>query len=108
VATDFRLWVLQTIPAIDAVITGLQAARVTRAESAQEMLIPGYTHLQRVEPVLLAHWWLAHLWPLQRDRERLAQITGRTAILPLGSGALAGTSISVDRDAMAKALGFSV
>jgi argininosuccinate lyase len=107
VATDFRLWVLQTIPAIDTAIAGLQAVLITRAEAAQEMLMPGYTHLQRAQPVLLAHWWLAHFWPLQRDRERLAQITGRTAILPLGSGALAGTSVPVDRNAMANALGFS-
>jgi argininosuccinate lyase len=108
VATDFRLWVLQTIPEIVAAITGLQVVLINRAEAAQETLMPGYTHLQRAQPVLLAHWWLAHFWPLQRDRERLTQVARRTAVLPLGSGALAGTSIIVDRDAMAKALGFSV
>ena len=70
--------------------------------------MPGYTHLQRAQPVLLAHWWLSHFWPLQRDRERLAQLGGRTAVLPLGSGALAGSSIAVDREAMAEALGFSI
>jgi argininosuccinate lyase len=108
VATDFRLWVLQTIPAIDAEINGLQAVLIRRAEAAQETLMPGYTHLQRAQPVLLAHWWLAHFWPLQRDRERLAQLAGRTAVLPLGSGALAGTPIAVDRHTMAVTLGFSV
>jgi len=107
VATDFRLWVLQTIPAIDAAIAGLQAGLISRAEAAQETLMPGYTHLQRAQPVLLAHWWLAHFWPLQRDRERLAQAAGRCAILPLGSGALAGTPVGVDRVVMAKTLGFS-
>ena len=108
VATDFRLWVLQTIPGIGAAIAGLQAALITRAEAAQETLMPGYTHLQRAQPILLAHWWLAHFWPLQRDRERLDQLAGRTAVLPLGSGALAGTPIAVDRNSMVRALGFSV
>ena len=107
VATDFRLWVLQTIPGISAAIAGLQAALITRAEAAQETLMPGYTHLQRAQPILLAHWWLAHFWPLQRDRERLDQLARRTAVLPLGSGALAGTPIAVDRNSMARALGFS-
>ena len=107
VATDFRLWVLQTIPTIELAIIGLQAVLIARAETAHETLMPGYTHLQRAQPVLLAHWWLAHFWPLQRDRERLAQLAGRTAVLPLGSGALAGTPIAVDREAMANALGFA-
>jgi argininosuccinate lyase len=107
VATDFRLWVLQTIPAVSEAITGLQAVLVARAETAHETLMPGYTHLQRAQPVLLSHWWLAHFWPMQRDRERLAQLAGRTAVLPLGSGALAGTPIAVDREAMADALGFA-
>jgi argininosuccinate lyase len=107
VATDFRLWVLQTIPTIDAEIAGLQAVLISRAEAAQETLMPGYTHLQRAQPVLLAHWWLAHFWPLERDRERLAQAAGRCAVLPLGSGALAGTPVPVDRVALSKALGFS-
>lgn len=108
VATDFRLWVLQTIPVIDAAIAGLQAVLIAQAEAAQETLMPGYTHLQRAQPVLLSHWWLAHFWPLQRDRERLAQLAGRCAVLPLGSGALAGTSVAVDRLVLAKALGFSI
>jgi argininosuccinate lyase len=107
VATDFRLWVLQTIPDIAAAIAGLQGVLVARAETARETLMPGYTHLQRAQPVLLAHWWLAHFWPLQRDRERLVQLAGRTAVLPLGSGALAGTPVAVDREAMANALGFA-
>ena len=108
VATDFRLWVLQATPVIDEAITGLQAVLIDRAEAAQQTLMPGYTHLQRAQPVLLAHWWLAYFWPLQRDRERLLQLTGRTAVLPLGSGALAGTSIAVNRNDLAQALGFSV
>ncbi len=68
--------------------------------------MPGYTHLQRAQPILLGHWWLSHFWPLQRDRERLAQLRLRTAVLPLGSGALAGTSFPVDRLTLAARLGF--
>jgi argininosuccinate lyase len=68
--------------------------------------MPGYTHLQRAQPVLVSHGWLAHFWPLQRDRQRLADLVGRTALLPLGSGALAGTPFAIDRQALALALGF--
>jgi argininosuccinate lyase len=107
VATDLRLWLLDNIPALSAAITGLQSALVVRAETDLNLLMPGYTHLQRAQPVLLGHWWLAHFWPLQRDGERLAQLTGRTAVLPLGSGALAGTPFAIDRQSLAAALGFS-
>jgi argininosuccinate lyase len=107
VATDFRAWVLQTIPAIDDALDELQTVLLRRAEAAGEMLMPGYTHLQRAQPVLLAHWWLAFFWPLQRDRQRLRQAAERAAVLPLGCGALAGTPLAVDRAALAEALGFS-
>ena len=106
VATDFRLWVLEAIPTLSAAITGLQAALVERAESDLDILLPGYTHLQRAQPILLGHWWLSHFWPLQRDLERLAQLLERTAILPLGSGALAGIAFPVDRTILAESLGF--
>ncbi len=107
VATDFRLWVLEAIPALSAAIVGLQEVLVERAGSDLEVLLPGYTHLQRAQPILLGHWWLSHFWPLQRDLERLAQLRLRTAVLPLGSGALAGTSFPVDRLTLAASLGFS-
>ncbi len=106
VATDFRMWTLEAIPALDAALKDLQLALVGQAEQAGEMLMPGYTHLQRAQPVLLAHWWLSHYWPLQRDRERLHDLTGRVAVLPLGSGALAGVPFEIDRTALAQALGF--
>jgi argininosuccinate lyase len=106
VATDLRLWILQTLPQINAAIAELQGALVAQAEAAKETLMPGYTHLQRAQPILLAHWWLSHFWPLQRDRERLAQLAGRAAVLPLGSGALAGTPVKVDRNALTHTLGF--
>ena len=106
VATDFRLWVLQALPVLDAAISGLQAALLARAETDFDVLMPGYTHLQRAQPILLSHWWLSHLWPLQRDRERLADLRKRLAVMPLGSAALAGTAFPVDRQALAQDLGF--
>jgi len=107
VATDFRLWMLQIIPTLDAILKDLQSAIVEQAEKSGETIMPGYTHLQRAQPILLAHWWLSHFWPLQRDRERLADLIKRVSVLPLGSGALAGTPILVDRLELAKSLGFA-
>ncbi len=106
VATDFRLWLLEALPALDGALRELQAALLERAENEAETLMPGYTHLQRAQPVLLSHWWLSHFWPLQRDRERLADLRPRLAVLPLGSGALAGVPYPIDREALAAALGF--
>jgi argininosuccinate lyase len=107
VATDFRLWMLQTIPALDTILKDLQRALVEQADTAAETVMPGYTHLQRAQPILLAHWWLSHFWALQRDVERLRDLTKRVAVLPLGSGALAGVPFDVDRVALAAALGFA-
>jgi argininosuccinate lyase len=106
VATDFRLWMLAALPALDLAIAGLQAVFIARAETDNNVLMPGYTHLQRAQPILLSHWWLSHFWPLQRDRERLADLRKRLAVLPLGSGALAGTAFPIDRVALAESLGF--
>jgi len=107
VATDFRGWLLTTIDQIDAQLNDLQAAFAHRAEIDRGILLPGYTHFQRAQPILLSHWWLSHFWPLARDRERLAQLRGRTSVMPLGSGALAGTSFAIDREALARDLGFT-
>src|SRR5215207_699428 len=107
VATDFRLWILQTIPTMEAGLIGLQGALVEQAELADEILMPGYTHLQRAQPVLLAHWWLSHYWPLQRDHERLQDLTERVSVIPLGSGALAGVPFDIERSALAESLGFA-
>ncbi|MEW5830597.1 MAG: argininosuccinate lyase [Chloroflexota bacterium] len=106
VATDFRLWMLDTLPELDSAISILQSALVALAEKHLSTLMPGYTHLQRAQPVTLAHWLLGHFWALQRDRERVTDLRDRVAILPLGCGALAGTAFPVDRDALAEALGF--
>jgi argininosuccinate lyase len=107
VATDFRLWTMHMLEEVDEVQYGLQAALLERAESDLGILMPGYTHLQRAQPILLSHWWLSHFWPLVRDRERLAQLRARTAVLPLGSGALAGAPFQVARADLADALGFA-
>jgi argininosuccinate lyase len=85
----------------------LQSALVERAGADLDVLMPGYTHLQRAQPVLLSHWWLAHFWPLERDRQRLSDLARRTAVLPLGSGALAGAPFPVDRFFLAAELGFT-
>ncbi len=108
VATDFRLWMLEAIPQVDAALHTLQTTLVQRAEADWGVIMPGYTHLQRAQPILLSHWWLSFFWPLQRDRERLGQLAARTAVLPLGCGALAGTAFPVDRAGLADALGFSI
>jgi argininosuccinate lyase len=72
VATDFRMWLLEAIEGLDQNIAMLQAALVVRAEADMGIVLPGYTHLQQAQPILLSHWWLGHFWPLQRDRDRLA------------------------------------
>jgi argininosuccinate lyase len=107
VATDVRLWVLGAIEGADAALRELQSALLAQAEAAGDALMPGYTHLQRAQPVLLAHWLLSHFWPLDRDRARLADCAKRAAVLPLGSGALAGTPLDVDRNALAADLDFA-
>ena len=106
VATDLRLWLLNHLPILEAALDDLQDALLSRAELDMDILLPGYTHLQRAQPVLLSHWWLSHFWPLQRDQLRLRQISSNAAILPLGSGALAGTPFPVDRELLAQELGF--
>ena len=108
VATDFRLWVLDAIGQIDEQVQNMQMALIKRAETDLEwrVILPGYTHFQRAQPILLSHWWLSHVWPLQRDRERLRQLRDRTAVSPLGAGALAGTAFPIDRATLAVDLGF--
>lgn len=106
VVTDLRLWLLGNLPSLADDLKGLQAALVERSEGDRDLLLPGYTHLQSAQPVLLSHWWLSHFWPLQRDRQRLDNLLERTSVLPLGSSALAGTPYLIDREALAAALGF--
>lgn len=106
VATDFALWLVDAIDRVDAFVRFVQSTLVERAESDMGFILPGYTHFQQSQPILLSHWWLSHFWPLARDRQRLAQVRERAAVLPLGSGALAGTPFPIDRKFLANQLGF--
>lgn len=106
VATDFRMWLMEQIQEIDQTLEGVQRVMIARAEKDIGIIMPGYTHLQRAMPILISHWWLSHLWPLQRDRQRLYQIYQRTASLPLGSAALAGTTLPIDRELLSAEIGF--
>lgn len=106
VATDFRLWLREALDDLDGLVREAQVALVEFAEGNRDVVIPGYTHLQRAQPVLLAHWCLAYFEMLARDRERLGETRRRVNVLPLGSAALAGTSFPIDREALAASLGF--
>ena len=106
VSTDFRLWVRASIDALDARLETLQRAFVGRCEGDFDVILPGYTHLQRAQPVLAPHYWLAYCEKFQRDRERLADARRRANVLSLGVAALAGTSLPIDRENVAKRLGF--
>ncbi|MEN6482449.1 MAG: argininosuccinate lyase [Anaerolineaceae bacterium] len=106
VATDFRLWILELIPEVDKQILEFQTTILKLAESNLNILMPGYTHLQRAQPVLFSHWILAYFWGLQRDRDRLFDLQKRVSVMPLGSGALAGTSFEIDRLTLSETLGF--
>jgi argininosuccinate lyase len=106
VATDLRLWMLDALPLLEDAIQGLQSVLIDLAETHQTTLLPGYTHLQRAQPVVFSHWLLSHFWSLQRDRQRLQDLRDRVAICPLGSGALAGTAFPIDRESLAHSLGF--
>src|SRR6201988_5200440 len=106
VATDFRLWTRAAIDELNASLRDVQSSLLDFAEAHREVVIPGYTHLQRAQPVLLAHWTLAYFEMLLRDRERLVEVRRRVNVLPLGSAALAGTSFPIDREQLAKSMGF--
>lgn len=106
VATDFRLWVLDAMAQVDALLADTQAAIIEKGSEHVETLMPGYTHLQPAQPITAGHWLMSFFWMLSRDRERLSNIAKRTAVSPLGSGALAGTPFDVDRSLLAQELGF--
>jgi argininosuccinate lyase len=106
VATAFRLWLRGEIDELQGVLNELQRAVLSAAERHESAVLPGYTHLQRAQPVLWAHWCLAYFEMFARDRERLADVRKRANILPLGSAALAGTAFPVDRVTVAEELGF--
>ena len=108
VATDIRLWLRKKLDSLDNAAIDLQRALAVLAERHADLAIPGYTHLQRAQPVTVGHHALAYVEMLARDRERLADVRSRVvARSPLGSGALAGTAFPIDRKALAKSLGFA-
>ena len=106
-ATDLRLWTVAALGRLDAALAELGRALIGQAERGLDLLMPAYTHTQRAQPVRFAHWALAHVWPLARDRSRVAEARRRAAVLPLGSGAIAGSGFAIDRAALAADLGFA-
>ena len=107
VMTDFLLWLRDAADEVDTGIQNLQTALIYRAEADLGILIPGYTHLQRAQPILLSHWWLSHIYPLDRDRQHLAFIFEQANQMPLGSSALAGCPYPINRFRLAQKLGFT-
>jgi argininosuccinate lyase len=106
VATDFRLWVRDTIDALDKELASFQLALVEKAQDHSDTVMPGLTHLQTAQPVTFGHHLLAYVEMVERDRGRFADARKRLNECPLGSAALAGTSFPLDREMTAKALGF--
>ena len=107
VALDERLFIVSACNRCAGAVTALMRALVGQARRHERTLLPGYTHLQRAQPVSLAHHLLAHVEALQRDRARFAEVRARAAVSPLGAGALAGTTLPIDRERTARALGLS-
>jgi argininosuccinate lyase len=106
-ATDVRLWMRRSLAEVARRVVALQTVLLERAEHAGQTYLPGYTHLQRAQPVLLAHHLLAHGWSLGRHVDRLAELAARVNVSPLGAGALAGSSLPLDPEATAADLGFA-
>src|SRR5215218_6386551 len=106
VATALRLWLRDEIDRCAEAARGVQTALLELAESHPDAVLPRYTHLQRAQPVLFAHWCLAYFEMFARDRERLSDARRRVNVMPLGSAALAGTSYAIDRGLVARELGF--
>jgi argininosuccinate lyase len=106
VALDLRLFLRETCDELGGSLTDLQRALVDFGDRNREVIIPGYTHLQRAQPVYFAHHLLAYVEMFQRDRERLVDARKRINVLPLGSGAIAGSTIVLDRELVARELGF--
>jgi argininosuccinate lyase len=106
VSTDLRLWVRDQLDATSELLRSVQQAFVGRAAGDEGVILPGYTHLQRAQPVLAVHYWLAYCEKFERDRHRLADCRRRVNQMSLGTAALAGTSIPIDRQMVAAELGF--
>tara|TARA_Y100000590_G_scaffold33439_1_gene36634 strand:- start:6028 stop:7410 length:1383 start_codon:yes stop_codon:yes gene_type:complete len=107
VVTDLRLWTLRSLEELGALVIALQKSLINQAEKAGTTCMPGYTHLQQAQPILLSHHLLAHVWALARDFDRIMETRSRTDVSPLGAGALAGSSLPIDPEMTANYLGFS-
>jgi argininosuccinate lyase len=107
VATATRLWAMDAATKLDVTTRALQQVMVDHAGMLEDTLMPAYTHLQRAQPVSGAHWMLSHFWPLERDRARIAAASRAAAVLPLGSGAIAGCAFPVSRVLLQGSLGFT-
>jgi argininosuccinate lyase len=107
VATDTRLFVMEAIDRAQSAIRHLQSAICQQAEAHLDARMPGYTHMRRAQPILFSHYLLSFFWMFQRDRERFADAQKRARVLPLGSGALAGNPFRIDREFLARELGFA-
>lgn len=107
VATATRLWVMDACTKLDTAVRSLQQVMLDQATGLDDALMPAYTHMQRAQPVLAAHWMLSHFWPLERDRARVAAASRAAAVLPLGAGAIAGCAFPVSRVLLQGSLGFS-
>lgn len=106
VGTDTRLWALEALDELIAILAIVQVALVDMAERNRDVVMPSYTHLQRAQPISAAQWLLSHAWALTRDAQRLREARRRTAVLPLGSGAIAGCPFPIDREFLKEQLGF--
>ena len=106
VATATRLWAMDACQRLDSAVRMLQQAMLEQAASIETALMPSYTHLQRAIPVSAAHWMLSHFWPLERDRARVKSAQKSAAVLPLGSGAVAGCAYPISRVLLQGTLGF--
>src|SRR5207253_7406189 len=106
IATDLRLYVRAAIDHLHEQLTEFSGIFVERAEQAGDAAMPAYTHLQRAEPILVGHWLLAYVEMFLRDADRLADCRKRLNLCPLGSGAVAGATLALDRELMAESLGF--
>jgi len=107
VATATRLWSMDACTKLDNAVCTLQQVMFDHAVTLDDVLMPAYTHLQRAQPVAAAHWMLSHFWPLERDRARIASASRGAAVLPLGSGAIAGCAFPISRVLLQGSLGFS-
>ncbi len=107
VALDIRMYVKDEIKTVSGMISNLLSAIVTMAEENEDTIMPGYTHLQKAQPITYAHYLMAYFQMFRRDYERLQDVYKRTDVMPLGSGALAGTTFPLDREFVKELLGFS-